>query len=254
MEKTLVCYCYYEQNEVCIENLLFFIKNGIINDSKYFFIMIVNGEKLSVKMPSFDNIRILNRENRYHIGGDFRGWSEAIDTVKIEDYKYFIFLNSTVRGPFIPRYIPKSLTWIELFTNKINETIKLVGPTVNYKTRFGFSPHIQSSFFCTDLIGLKLLINNNIFTDFGFRRDDIIKNHELKITKVILKLGYDFYALQLSENINHLQFINGNNKELNGDIQYPEKYYGITLNPLEIIFIKTNRINNDYVKKYTEFN
>ena len=55
MEKTLVCYCYYEQNDICIENLLFFIKNGIINDSKYFFIMIVNGEKL---LENFDESMI----------------------------------------------------------------------------------------------------------------------------------------------------------------------------------------------------
>jgi hypothetical protein len=254
MNKTLVCYCYYEQNDVCIENLLFFIKNGIINSPKYFYIMIVNGEKISAQIPNYNNIRILNRQNRYHIGGDFRGWSQALETVKIQDFKYYIFLNSTVRGPFIPRYIPNSMTWLELFTNKLTNKIKLVGPTVNYQTRFGFKPHIQSSFFCTDITGLNLLIKNNIFTNFGFRRDDIIKNHELKITKVILDDGYDFFAFQLSENINHHKFVNGDYKNLNGDIQYPEKYYGITLNPLEIIFIKTNRINDSYVERYTDFN
>lgn len=101
---------------------------------------------------------------------------------------------------------------------------------------------------------MNVLINNNIFTNFGFRRDDIIKNHELKITKVILDYGYEFFAFQLSENINHYKFVNGDYQDLNDDIQYPEKYYGITLNPLEIIFIKTNRINGSYVKIYTRFN
>lgn len=59
----------------------FFIKNGIINDPKYFFIMIINGEKISVNIPTYNNIRILNRQNRYHIGGDFRGWSQALESL-----------------------------------------------------------------------------------------------------------------------------------------------------------------------------
>ena len=39
-------------------------------------------------------------------------------------YKYFIFLNSSVRGPFYPTYMPRGWQWTLAFTSRLSDTIK----------------------------------------------------------------------------------------------------------------------------------
>ncbi len=47
-------------------------------------------------------------------------------------YKYFIFINDTVRGPFLPGYLwsavsqPTTVTWYQLFTAPIGASTSLV--------------------------------------------------------------------------------------------------------------------------------
>ena len=58
-----------------------------------------------VELPDLpDNARYLHHPNQCYDWGTF-GWvlkTEDIDTAK---YKHFIFLNSSVRGPFLPPYL-----------------------------------------------------------------------------------------------------------------------------------------------------
>ena len=55
-------------------------------------------------------------------------WCRQLDTIK--QYKYFIFLNSSVRGPFYPSYLPPSWQWTQVFTDRIDENVKLVGSSL----------------------------------------------------------------------------------------------------------------------------
>jgi hypothetical protein len=55
-------------------------------------------------------------------------------------YKYFIVLNSSLRGPFLPLSWPKShLHWSEIFTSKLSDDIKLVGLSINCPDGVGMS-------------------------------------------------------------------------------------------------------------------
>ena len=77
-------------------------------------------------------------------------------------FDYYIFLNDTVLGPFVPRFNSK-ITWYENFISLISDKVKLVGPTINRTKYNNILEHVQSMAFGTDNIGLELLIENNIF-------------------------------------------------------------------------------------------
>ena len=108
--------------------------------------------------------------------------------------------------------------------------------------------------FGTDNTGLQLLIEkkifnleNNIEVYENKGRKEFIMNFEVGMSGVIMKNGYEISSFMQSDNYY---------KNLkHGDIHYPERYFGITLNPVEIMFIKNNRLHDDSVsKRYIHWN
>lgn len=245
----LILYSYFEQ-ENSKKNLEFFLKNAVFDKPNYHYFIVINGDVCSVNLKETKNLKILKRKNE---GFDFGGWGHSLKNINVEEFDYFIFINSTCIGPFIPRYIPKKLTWIELFTSNLDDKFKLCGPTINYLPKHPErSEHIQSFAFSTDLTGVKILIKNNIFSPIeNIERKKLIENHELGMSKIILNNGYRLFAFQLSENINENIF---DKKNLHDDIHYNNKYYGDTINPIEVMFIKSKRINTKILENYINFN
>jgi hypothetical protein len=41
-------------------------------------------------------------------------------------YGAFVFINSSCRGPFLPKYISGSMHWATPFLSRLNEKVKLV--------------------------------------------------------------------------------------------------------------------------------
>ena len=56
------------------------------------------------------NARLLYHDNECYDWGTL-GWIMSAGTVDVEDYKYFIMINSSVRGPYAPPYMPVGLTF-----------------------------------------------------------------------------------------------------------------------------------------------
>ena len=54
------------------------------------------------------NARLLYHDNECYDWGTL-GWIMSAGMVDIEDYKYFIMINSSVRGPYAPPYMPVGL-------------------------------------------------------------------------------------------------------------------------------------------------
>ena len=78
--------------------------------------------------------------------------SEALKRDK-QKYKYFFFINSSTRGPFLPNYWTEP--WWKIFTNKfmLNPKLAATGPYLSNE----FHPHIQSFFIALDMRGLDIL-------------------------------------------------------------------------------------------------
>jgi lipopolysaccharide biosynthesis protein len=242
MSKTLILFVYAERNNKIIkDNLRFFLKCGLIKNDNYHYVFILNGES-SIEIPNRKNISIIERDN---VGLDFGAWGAALSSVDINNYDYFIFINDTARGPFVPMYTKND--WIDMFLSRLNKKTKLVGPTINLQ----YHIHVQSMCFCTDNIGLNLLLKNDIFllnekesTLTRSQKKRYIIKHEVRMSKIIIENGYEIESFQLS-------YLGGEKNE--SDSQYTNGYFGTTLNPLEIMFIKTNRINDKIVKNYTRW-
>lgn len=45
-------------------------------------------------------------------------------------YKYFIFLNSSVRGPFVPPYMPEGWQWTRAYTDRLVGDVKAVSSSL----------------------------------------------------------------------------------------------------------------------------
>ena len=245
IKKYLIIYSYFEHKN-SMKNLTFFIKNGIINNNNVIYIFVINGNKCSINIPKYENIYIIRRDNKGH---DFASWSHALKNHNYSEYDRFIFLNDTVIGPFIPLYVDNSNKWYEMFCKQLSNIYKLSGLSINYVpwNSRKFSAHVQSMMFCTDLIGLNILISNKILCDdlnnyINIIKDkrNFIKKYEIGMSEQIIKKGYK---------ITCLNYTSLKNKEV-GDIWYNNKYFNTTVNPLETMFIKSNRISNDLINFY----
>lgn len=249
--KYLILYNYFESDR-SVKNLEFFVKHALIDDPSYQFCFIIKGSVCSVPIPKKSNIQVIHDINE---GFDFAGWRLALDKNNINNFDHFIFINSSALGPFIPRYLPRKITWAYLFTSKLSDKIKLVGSTINYFTDenpwypkdAARHTHIQSYAFATDLVGLKLLLKSNVFSRIPTQiKLNVIITCEVQLTNVITKHGYDIFVFQYSENRNsHIH-----TDDHHDNIHFPGAYYKTTLNPIEIMFIKSNLIYDQTVENY----
>ena len=61
-------------------------------------------------------------------GMDIAAHNVTLEWVKMagsyEKYKHFIFLNSSIRGPFFPTYMPAAWQWTQAFTSRLSANIK----------------------------------------------------------------------------------------------------------------------------------
>ena len=65
---------------------------------------------VSLQMPELpSNAIYIRHTNECFDWGTF-GWAIWSNKVDVSQYKYIIFMNSSVRGPFLPPYWPVSLT------------------------------------------------------------------------------------------------------------------------------------------------
>lgn len=48
----------------------------------------------------------------------------------IRRYRYFMFLNSSVRGPFYPSFQPQGWAWPRAFTDRLSADVKVVASSI----------------------------------------------------------------------------------------------------------------------------
>jgi len=165
-----VClYAYYEKNEEYKNNLIFFLENGGIRDDIDYYI-IING-LCTVDIPEYSNINIIHRENK---GFDFGAWQSVIKNNIKRPYDYYIFINSSVEGPY-----SVGSSWLEKFLElfKKDNNVKLVGTSINIFDKgawdelrkvHGNKPpytHVQSMFFILNSDGFNYLNKIGFFDD-----------------------------------------------------------------------------------------
>lgn len=193
-DKTLILYVFHELTP----SVLYFTEHGVFEHANYEFLFIINSTDDAIQLPQMPaNVRVLRREN---IGFDFGAWSDGLF---LEDnynkYSNYIFINSTVAGPFMPKDSKK--LWPELFLERLSDTVKLVGTTINACGLGTFhineTPHIQSMMFACDSSTVQFLIGRKIFVSKldNITRDDLVRNHEIRMSRVIIESGFNIQGL-----------------------------------------------------------
>jgi hypothetical protein len=249
-DNKLCCiYAYYEKNELYRNNFLYFLNNAILDEIDYY--LVINGD-CTLPIPKRNNIHIIFREN---LGYDFGAYSHVIQNYINKEYDYYIFLNTSVRGPYLK---DSNIKWYEPFLKLFNNNVKIVGTTINiynndilfdnynlkeiYKHPTPFT-HIQSMFFVMDNEYFNYLKNINFFDE---NKINNINNIEILI--IYYEIGLSQHALQNNWNINcilnnykNLDYINIK-EDIYINPTFVSGFYSMDITPYDVIFFKNNRL------------
>lgn len=249
------------------DSLKYFCKFGYFNSDDTDFFICLNDIFLDISslITPQHNLFIINKENN---GFDFGAWSYVLLNKDLyKKYDYYILINDSCIGPFLPVYIKEK--WTKIFTSMIDDNNKLIGSTINYENK---KPHIQSYFLCFDRKIMDIAIENSIFSDEICKKynnpliwkdikGEFIENYELKFSRIVLDTGYNIKCMM--KGLENIDFRKNRNKEeieltygkLNNDMLYNNEYFDITINPIEVIFFKSNRnLSPKILDKYISFN
>eukprot|EP00981_Chlorochromonas_danica_P003437 scaffold654_cov207-Ochromonas_danica.AAC.22 len=178
--KTLVIYVYYEGSAMAQSNLLYFLRNGVQRSHLVDYVIIVQGQTSMRILSALSNFSSFSPTNSSSSSGTLRGsdgtaqlqwryhnlqvlyhtntcfdigtWGQILTylyqtTQFALRYRYFIVLNSSIRGPYLPPLWPSSQShmWPAALTSKLSESVKLVGLAVNCPDGRGRKiPHVMS--------------------------------------------------------------------------------------------------------------
>jgi hypothetical protein len=249
--KNLVLYHYFEKDQSYRDNLLHFLAFGLDPSCDYVFI--ISGP-YSIKLPALPNVRYVFTEVKR---SDFGGYAQLINEgMDLSAYTHIFFINSSVRGPFIPSYCHQS--WCEDFLEQMHEDVGIVGSSIctldedfrhsiAYQNRFGGqSPysHVQTMAYVLPKAVLEKLIADGFYQeDRDTSKSLAIENYEIHLSQLVLQQGKNLRCL-LPE-LNHIDYrqphSNPNPTSTIGDPNEVLGYFGRSVHPYEVIFVKTNR-------------
>lgn len=237
MSKILVLYVFHEIND----RVQSFIKNCIFDDLNIDFIMISNNKDNVFEVPSY--VKKMYRDN---IGYDFGGWSDALLTDNLYmNYDKFIFVNSSVIGPFIS----DKKQWPYIYLNGLQGNIKIFGSSINSTCDPTVLSHVQSYIFAIEKNTLEYLIKCEIFsiTNYAQTFHDAIYKKEILMSRKIIENGWNIGSLLNCYKDVDFTFstkqVSDYNIRWDNDLMY-NCYYNHIWNEREIVFVKGNR---DYI-------
>lgn len=131
------------------------------------------------------------------------GWvlNTHLSEAQLQQYDYFIWLNPSVRGPFMPAYLRGSMHWTEPLLSKLRDDVKLVGPTISCE-HATIGPavnkaHVQTYVVATDREGMAVLRRSGTVFNCWGSLDEVIQHSEVGTSQVIFAAGWSIDSLML---------------------------------------------------------
>jgi hypothetical protein len=194
MSKTLVLFVYHIFNK----RVKHFIQKSIFYDPNVDFVIISNNGYPPPFVPPY--VKTLVRAN---IGYDFGGWSHALllenasegGKKLYQDYDQFIFVNSSVMGPFLtPGFAGK---WTDIYLQGLQGNVKLFGSTINCCDAPQTTAHVQSYIFSMNKETLEYLISCEIFSTTNLARtfNDAVWSKEVPMSRKVIERGWNIGCL-----------------------------------------------------------
>lgn len=238
----VILYAYCESNLDAPINLKYFLNHGLIDCDIY---LIVNGT-CSLDLTKYPQLKVYYRPNT---GYDFGGWIYGLKQLT-QEYDYYIFLNCSVCGPFIPPYV--KIKWTQVLIDLFKDDVHLVGPTINVvpenviiNRTFKVIPVVQTYCFALTNAGFQL-VKPTIFEKEFSNFLEVGINQEVQMSREILNHGWNLnclipeYADRDYRNIKKI--FNPDSISTLGDYAFiePNKLFGRTPHPYEVLFVKNS--------------
>jgi len=243
-------------------NLEFFIRVAIRGTTpgtldptaKVDYIIVVNGEmctpcdatlprvlKLSDRPEGW--VTVIYREN---LGMDFGGFRHAVDWLakhRPNVYKFHIFINSSLRGPFMPKWTPASFHFTDTILQKFHSDpkVKLVSSVISClpEAEPVVGPISESYFFALDQESLQWALDAGVFGVHKEKFKTAVLS-EMGLAKSILKRGgrIDSLLMRYRSGLDwnekrHWRCNDNRHASRRGALEN-----GISTHPLETLFVK----------------
>jgi hypothetical protein len=253
--QALVLYHYYEKDQSYIDNFAHFLRFGY--DSSLDYLIVIAGE-YSVDLPSLDNIQYLFTENKNF---DYGGYCEAIQTLDLwKKYDFYLFINSSVRGPFLLACCNQN--WTNLFLDQLSDEIGIIGSAISitpsshsiskmYHEKYGklernnrLLGHVQTTCYALSREVLGQLIKLGFYDENkDLNKDEAVRDYEIRLSQSILDMGLNLRCMLPEYNqVDYRKaLIDINPASREGDSGFERSYFGRSAHPYESIFIKTSR-------------
>ena len=254
-DAVLVIYHYYEKDQSYIDNFLHFIQFAYRPELNY---LIVIAGITSIELPQAGNITYFYAKNQNF---DYGGYAQVIKDLKFEkNYANFIFVNSSVRGPFLPAHSQK--IWANNLFELYSENIGIVGTAISltpshhaiskmYHEKYGYAErnknilaHVQSTCYVLSRPVLCSLINEGFYdVSESLSKDETVRDYEMRLSQNLLGRGLNLKCMLPEYNKPDYRSLSHeiNPSAREGDSGFENSYFGRTVHPYEAMFIKTSR-------------
>ena len=242
-----VFYHYFESNSQYRENFIYFISTCYREDIDFY--ISISSPEHTLDLPEHRNITYILCENR---NLDFGGFSASLNSLAdFEAYDACIFINCSVRGPFLPEYVGGD--WTDVFTRHLTGDVHLVGTgfsrvpedsrLITHLPRGAYAPPydaLQTTAYALSREALKHLIAIGFYeTDATWTKDQVIALYEIRLSLEIRAQGWKIRCLLPTYGAGDGATLNLSAR--GGDPHQRRAFFSRTLSPLELIFVKTSR-------------
>ena len=225
------------------------------------FVIVLAGHH-TIDLPKADNFQYHFTPNENF---DYGGYASAIRTLDLlHQYEHFIFVNTSVRGPFLPPYIGKSIekSWDQILIDLLELDVGIAGTAVAltpahhsiaklYNTKYGVSSHnenilahVQSTCYILPKASLQYLVNTGFYESAPtLSKDETVRDYEIRLSQLLLAQGLNLKCvLPEYSQVDYRELKNDiNPASREGDSGFLNSYFGRTAHPYESMFIKTSR-------------
>ena len=240
VKDTLVIYIFADSNPEYLNNLKHFVSQGVRPHDGADYIFVVQGGTAGIALPTLPpNAKYIEHPNECFDLGTIGWLIKKTTIVDVTQYRYVVWLNSSVRGPYVPAYFNTYVPWHWILTRHITSDLKLFGSTISCSMtdhpKYGKRqhPHVQTYVVASDVPTFHLLLEKKVF-NCHTSWQDAIYNGELAASKVVLDAGYNIGCLMLR--YQGIDFRHPDNQRCNGGHNplHVDSYDGVSVNPLEV--------------------
>lgn len=310
-EPVLISYAFFEKDPIQVSNFEYFLATGShypLLHNKMHWVFVVTGEKctpctglysalsereakdltpIGIKEASYNQkfTLLVRSEN---VGMDIGSHNVTLEWLSyraaLGKYKYFIFLNSSVKGPFLPSWTPPEWHWTASYlaafqppptTIQSSSTAsgfrsEAAGPPVHAVSSSlvclpsddaaGPGPRLESWAFALDQDGLAVAVDAGVFVIRGCKlctekQAGIVVGGEYGITTAMFSAGYNIATL-MSRYARGIDWTDPRHWSCNDNV-HPSRaglYDGISMHPYETIFVKASwHVAEPYTKRYSQW-